>query len=296
MKKNIVIVMMFVLLSLTGCSFLLDLDEDFSISGELPKALKFRGYTTFLKAVENIEEENYLVIDQVAEMDPEQVKTIYASSSFGRIDVIKEKRDTVRIHYFAILEKNTLEPIVDINKGSDFEFEVNWSGYKGKAKAMMVIELPEDYKNSLDIDSASGDIYLDDLTLKSLDIDSISGDIAQGNLKTDDLYIESISGDIELGEIVSRKIRIDSIAGDISFSIDEQMGDIEISNISGDVNLKIKGDMNTTFDIDTTAGDIECDYTFDEIEIKDDDILKATMNQGRYKLMIETVAGDITLE
>ncbi len=298
MKKIIAGSLIVILFLVTACSFFFDLEKSFSITGKLSAKLNFIDYDTFLDAKEKITDDDLEIVDIKSEMEVSEVNSLILDISFGDISIVEVDEKTISIHYFSIIETSEMskEPELDFDEGKEFSFEADWAGFTGKANAVLLVSIPKEYKGSIKITSISGDIKLGNFKLEELNIDSISGDILSEEIEAEVVNIESVSGEIFFDKIISEDIQIESIAGNISFTIDDHIGDISVSNVSGDVLLNIKGVINTDFDIDTTSGEIRCEYNFDDIQIKDEDILKGKVGKGQYDLMIESIAGDIEIK
>jgi DUF4097 and DUF4098 domain-containing protein YvlB len=75
------------------------------------------------------------------------------------------------------------------------------------------------------IDKTSGDFNIEDCTVEELKIDKTSGNIDIGNITVDNVVIESISGDMEFSAItMPSKIDITSVSGDVELIIPENEG------------------------------------------------------------------------
>lgn len=130
------------------------------------------------------------------------------------------------------------------------------------------IYIPKNYKNNLNLISASGDIYLEDeIELKNINFSLASGNInLSKKINAEDIAIKIASGDISFDEISAAKINLESISGDINLRSNIKSDKINIKSTSGDIEAK---DMETeNVDISTISGDIEIGNVIGDLNIK----------------------------
>lgn len=159
-------------------------------------------------------------------------------------------------------------------------------------KEVVEVYVPESYTNDLKIDTASGDIdiedYFDmdvalntksgDVTIKGIrngEIGVISGDITIAS--ANDLKLSTKSGDIEVGNV--KNIEADVISGDIDIDSVELSKDGSLKTISGDIVIKNAND--AYFETDTVSGDVKIEHN---------------NRYADYKMTIKTTSGDIRVK
>lgn len=142
-------------------------------------------------------------------------------------------------------------------------------------KSLYEIYVPNTYRDSITIKTASGDVVLNsleeqlekltivttsgDIQIKSnlkaslLKLKSTSGDIDTMFLEVPSIEMETVSGDIESGTVKGEKIYMKTISGDIEN--EWLQGAIEISTISGEIDINYL-DVTGKSKMTSTSGDI----------------------------------------
>ena len=165
------------------------------------------------------------------------------------------------------------------------------------------------------VQSVSGDVDVRDVAGR-LRIGTVSGDVdthgTRGEAKYtsvsgsvlirdggDDMSVETVSGDIEVTNEVVSSVAGHSVSGDIEVtSNDTEAGDIEFDSVSGSIRLRLGGDINARFDIETGSGTIRNRLSDDEPKVSKyvgDESLRFTMGNGDGSVVLSTRSGDITL-
>jgi len=139
----------------------------------------------------------------------------------------------------------------------------------------MDVYLPKNYENNLTISTVSSDVSIEKLTLVNLDMTTVSGDIQANELILTEAKFTTVSGDIELTDIeVTNKTYLNTTSGEIS--LDSILSNIQFRTISGDIESNnhngniigstVSGDVdlhevNNSFNVDitTVSGDVDVD-------------------------------------
>jgi len=114
-----------------------------------------------------------------------------------------------------------------------------------------------------------------------------------------DLQLETVSGDIEVirGSFVS--ITGHSVSGDIDIRGElMEGGSIEFDNVSGTIRLKLDGDINSKFDLETGSGSIRNRLTNDKPKVSKyvrDERLRFEVGTGDGEVVFSTRSGDINI-
>lgn len=166
-------------------------------------------------------------------------------------------------------------------------------GFCGWKEEEIIIYLPENQNNNLEIKTISGDIEVQSFERLKSEIKTTSGDIHLEELE--DVVINTTSGDVEIdslkvaevntvsGEIsiknVTSSINLKTTSGDIELGYLNCEADSKIKSTSGDVT--IKGLNNTYVETKTISGDIQMDKN---------------ERTAPNVLTIETTSGDIKIK
>ncbi len=119
----------------------------------------------------------------------------------------------------------------------------------GKAeKGNIRIYAPGEMIRELEVNTASGDVSVSDMSIHDTEIETVSGDICLKNVFSEDCSIQTVSGDIAADGLESRDLSISAVSGDATLR-HLVAREIDISTVSGDVELLIEGSKEE-YDID----------------------------------------------
>ena len=164
--------------------------------------------------------------------------------------------------------------------------------------------------------TASGDLEAEEIA-SQLNLTSVSGDVRAEECDGQ-ARVSTVSGEIEL-RLMSDKVVVDSVSGDVEVELDEftrlhatvvsgdleiegqlgPSGDIEMSSVSGDIDLVLRGELNARINVETgPGGDITNNLTDDAVKTKFPTAsnLDIRSGDGSSRINIRTVSGDINLD
>lgn len=166
------------------------------------------------------------------------------------------------------------------------------------------------------VQTVSGDVSLKDSDGR-VKVATVSGDVASYSVSGEARYT-SVSGDIVVEdggeeviiETVSGEIDVvggsvdtlggHSVSGDISVdTLLLEEGSIEFANISGNIELQLKGDISARFDLETGSGSIRNKLSGDQPAISrymGDESLQFTVGEGEGQVILSTRSGDVSVE
>lgn len=168
----------------------------------------------------------------------------------------------------------------------------------------------EDTRGSLSLSTTSGDLEVSD-HVGALSAESVSGDVRlEGDLVSP--AVRTVSGDVRLDGVSGNAI-LSTISGDLSvagdnlegLSIESTSGDIEtrldlaggatgrISNISGDVDVRLPEDARLGLDVTTASGELSTDIDGLEADRRS---LRGAVGGGGPSLSISTTSGDVEVQ
>jgi DUF4097 and DUF4098 domain-containing protein YvlB len=165
------------------------------------------------------------------------------------------------------------------------------------------------------LQTVSGEIELRDATGR-IRVRTVSGDVESYNTSGDSSYgsvsgslvvedggkeleLETVSGDIEVIRANFLSLSGHSVSGDID--IRGQMmeaGTIDFDNVSGTIRLKLAGDINSKFDLETGSGSIRNRLTDDKPKASKyvrDERLRFVVGAGDGEVVFSTRSGDINI-
>ena len=174
------------------------------------------------------------------------------------------------------------------------------------------IVIPTSYAGNITIETANGDINLENLNSKVLSIKSLNSDIYLGNNNCEEINIHLTNGVINTNNNTTKQFTINSINseisiyssfenlnitntnGDINVVIPNEMKICDINNISGDINFQTNLDKGFELNFETTSGDFE----------NNSPITHYSCNFNKYKVVkgnpdanikVKTVTGDLEI-
>jgi len=170
--------------------------------------------------------------------------------------------------------------------------------------------------SSVTVQSISGDLILNDSTGR-VKVVTVSGDIESNSVTGvahyttvsgdivakdggEEVLIETVSGDIEVVSGSVTTLGGHAISGDIAVRtrlLDS--GSIEFASISGNIALRLEGDINARFSLETGSGSITNKLSTDQPAISrymGDENLQFTVGDGRGQVSLSTRSGDLLLE
>lgn len=183
-------------------------------------------------------------------------------------DVLIEKSDTNKI-IVELYSDNNIDHSINVdNKKVDINFYDNNVFNIFKKKNRVLVKLPEDYKDKLNINVTTGDVKIKSFKNLKSNIIVQTGDIIAELL--DEAIIDSKTGDIKIDNI--NKINCNNTTGDIKINM---INDAFINSKTGDVKIN---ELNNSSDITVITGDVK--------------VSNATINEDSF---IKVTTGDVKI-
>lgn len=221
----------------------------------------------------------------------EPIKKINITTKASDIQIEDNNTDKISIKYYGEKDDKNLSVATDnetlnINEDGDY-FCI---GFCNHAEQKLVLSIPKDIDYELNLQTASGDVYVPDINLNNLNIRTISGDIGMVNalkakLETtsgdidvnnvNDLTVKTVSGEVNVNQI-KRSCEIKTTSGDVEIELLEITNNSKISTVSGDV--EINSNAGSYVKTETISG---------ELEISNND------RYAKTELSVNTTSGDI---
>ena len=146
---------------------------------------------------------------------------------------------------------------------------------------------------AVDLSGVSADFAVDRLTVR----DAFSFDTASGKLKTEALTatgakadVNSVSGDIELDGSF-REVKAGSTSGEIDLMLRNAPAAVEVSTVSGEVDVELPAGTGFTLDYSTVSGELECDFPLTKSVDG-----KYVCGDGACRMEIGTTSGSLSVE
>ena len=146
---------------------------------------------------------------------------------------------------------------------------------------------------AVDLSGVSADFAVDKLTVR----ESFSFDTTSGKLKTEVLTatgakadVNSVSGDIELDGSF-REVKAGSTSGEIDLMLRNAPAAVEVSTVSGEVDVELPAGTGFTLDYSTVSGELECDFPLTKSVDG-----KFVCGDGACRIEVGTTSGSLSVE
>ena len=173
------------------------------------------------------------------------VNEIYVDSK--NTDVLIEQSTDSKIYVELYSDNNVEHYIREDNKKLEIHFYDNQVFNFFKKHDRVLIKLPKDYSNKLNINSSVGDVNIQSFEYLSPYIKLGTGDIHVDTLK--ELQVDSTTGDIKVSNV--NKITCKLSTGDVKI---DKVNDANIHGTTGDIKIQ---ELNNSADITLTTGDVK---------------------------------------
>ncbi|HET6554351.1 MAG TPA: DUF4097 family beta strand repeat-containing protein [Dyella sp.] len=231
------------------------------------------------------------------------------------------------------------KPLAIEGSNSDMEIKVesqgksgwfNWNNENSMGSTTLDVRVPKGA--SLDVDVVSAPLSIDGIDGGTIKANTVSGK-ARVNARSPDVDVESVSGSIELagsagkvslqtvsGDILApnvgneaelqtvsgrirvnggpwRKLNLSTVSGDVQLSGGmAPNGVFDVDSMSGDVQVQVPSNLSATIHANTFSGDLRSDFgTVKKVEHGPGSELQATAGAGNAKMNIETFSGDLRI-
>ena len=145
-------------------------------------------------------------------------------------------------------------------------------------------------------ENVSGDITLR-ITTSEVEVSSVSGDVKLGGGLTGDVELETVSGNLSLQAQPLSKLRANSVSGDADLKAGlKSGGTINIESLSGEVGLRLLPNSGARVRVETFSGGIHSPSgKVQEEEHGPGKSLDTTLGDGRGQIHVESFSGDVSI-
>lgn len=151
------------------------------------------------------------------------------------------------------------------------------------------ISLAEITARELDFSTASGDVWLEKCSAVDMDIENVSGYINLTETNADNLDAEFVSSNIEIMGTVGR-LNVESVSGNVYLVSDTAPNSVDVQTVSGDIKFEIPENDGFSIELDSVSGKITSDFPLT--------LNKGTKiyGNGSRDYEFETVSGDVSIK
>lgn len=245
-----------------------------------------------------------------------EIKNIYVDWVCGSVEFSVTDSKTLNIYEKASLELEDdykLRYKLTNDNTLDIRFVRSGINVTNGMNKDLIIEIPKDLAaemGTVDVDVASADVIVNDITLEKLNPDTASGDIIVNNVKASAVFANTASGNVTFSGAEFEKLECDTASGDmnfigksddISFNAASGCMTAEFLNTpkliygntaSGDITLTMPKDIKGfSVDLDTASGDLNCDFE----GTMSGEILFSYGEPGICKINADTASGNLNI-
>lgn len=192
------------------------------------------------------------------------------------------------------------------NKGLDEDHQMVWSqqgntlvirynktqvffGFRVDAPKDLLITVPRDWScYELEIDAASAQVNVNDLTIRTVDFDGASGVCEFVNCNVDHMDVDTASGDIRFSGTLT-ELDCDAASASCVLHLNNTPLRIDADMASGDLRLTLPEDCGFTVKLDALNGDFTSDFT----TVTQNG--KYICGDGSCVINVSAMSGDVTI-
>lgn len=131
-------------------------------------------------------------------------------------------------------------------KGNDIEF----SEKKSRGQFIVRVSIPKKTFDSIQLNSVSSDIVVDQLNCKKLTVNTVSGKVdVKGDAET--LKMNSVSGNLTADITPAKTMKVNSVSGSVSIKQNATVPKSDISTVSGNIEVIYFNDASFRYNIKT---------------------------------------------
>lgn len=156
-------------------------------------------------------------------------------------------------------------------------------------KKDLTITVPVDWEcQSLEIDAASSNVTVNDLTIQEVELDTASGACAFNTCTVEELDVDTASGDIQfVGNLDI--LSCDAASASVYAVLSNIPSRLDMDTMSGDLDITIPEDAGFTITMDTMSSEFSSDF---DTTVKNG---KQVCGDGRCRINISAMSGDVAI-
>ena len=175
----------------------------------------------------------------------------------------------------------------------------------------LTLQLPERLLESLEVDTVSARVNLEDLKMEDLELDTVSGAVRLRDCQVSDRArvdttsgfvkaaltgalrewkADTVSGSVELIVPEVKAFDVNTTSGSVSLTAESAPKDLDVDSVSGSVTLCLPADGDFTLDFDTVSGSFSSDLAFKT------EGSRRIFGRGTGDYIIDTTSGSVNIE
>ena len=235
-------------------------------------------------------------IDEVTTFGIDQLKEIYIHSVSSDVSVFSTDEEDIKINFYSrstLRSEKPLPKLITNLEGSKLKIEIKYPKVIFyNTNVVLDVYIPQDYRESIIIDTASADVDISNLHLNNFLCKTASGDLRIESLDSDNLTLNNASGDVDIVDF-SGNLKADLVSGDIDVGYKVFDNNVDIKTISGKVKIDLPQNAEFYLKTNTVSGEVVARFPITIISFNKINQLEGTVGTGDNKIIIDTVSGDI---
>jgi len=237
-------------------------------------------------------------IDEVTTFGIDQLKEIYIHSVSSDVSVFSTDEEDIKINFYSrstLRSEKALPKLITNLEGSKLKIEIKYPKVIFyNTNVVLDVYIPQDYRESIIIDTASADVDISNLDLNNFLCKTASGDLRIESLDSDNLTLNTASGDVDIVDF-SGNLKADLVSGDIDVGYKVFDNNVDIKTISGKVNIDLPQNAEFYLKTNTVSGEVVARFPITIISFNKMNQLEGTVGIGDNRIIVDTVSGDIYL-
>ncbi|MGV8981204.1 DUF4097 family beta strand repeat-containing protein [Clostridium sp.] len=258
-------------------------------------------------------------INEIKEFDIAPISKVMVDTVSSDVNIILWKEDKIKVHYHGTASEMSRAPKLETSlSGDKLNISIKYpnqitSIFNFSINTKLDLYIPEKYKNSMNIETVSGEVNIDRLEADNFTVSSTSGDVNINSVVANITDFESISGSINIKSLSSKTngfettsgdIKIEAVTGDISAnsvsgsitaSYDIFNNEVAAETVSGDIDLSLPQASEFVVDFSSISGELDNDFPLVVTGKVEKRNIKGTVGNGKKTIRVETVSGDAAI-
>ena len=237
-------------------------------------------------------------IDEVTTFGIDQLKEIYIHSVSSDVSVFSTDEEDIKINFYSrstLRSEKALPKLITNLEGSKLKIEIKYPKVIFyNTNVVLDVYIPQDYRESIIIDTASADVDISNLDLNNFLCKTASGDLRIESLDSDSLTLNTASGDVDIVDF-SGNLKADLVSGDIDVGYRVFDNNVNIKTISGKVKIDLPQYAEFYLKTNTVSGEVVAKFPITIISFSKMNQLEGTVGTGDNRIIVDTVSGSIYL-
>ena len=226
----------------------------------------------------------------------DQVKDLQIEWVSGNITFVQADTDEITVVETGRFRDN--EKMVVMQNGSKLiiqyceeRISVNFFsfGLSVNTEKDLTITVPKDWVcNELEVDSASAELELSNMTINELDVNTASGEINANQCTVSEVTLNTVSGNIDFVGTLDT-LNCHGVSANCNITVTNAPKSIEMEAVSGDLNLTLPSECGFCASMETVSGDFSSEFA---IMTRDDTYI---YGDGACNIEMKSVSGNIEI-